>query len=215
MKIWCISDTHNEHNELEIPNNVDMVICAGDAGTCRNPALNEAPLKDFFNWYKNLPIKYKVYSAGNHDTSIDTGLILRGDIPEEIIYLEHELKEISGLNVFGSPYTPSFGHGWGFNVPRNKLKPYWDEIPSNTDILITHGPPKGILDFTITTNESVGCEFLYEKIMEIQPKYHIFGHIHEDGGKTKKIDNCNTEFINASVLNLYYRKSNNGVIIEI
>jgi len=212
MKIWCISDTHNKHEFLEVPKGIDMVIHSGDASSQKIPALNEHELLNFLHWFGRLDIKYKIFVPGNHDTSLEDGLVRRSDIPESVIYLEHESVEIEGIKIFGSPYTPAFGSNWAFNVPRSKLKVYWDEIPADTDILIVHGPPKGILDLTQYDTRpggdgnslfQCGCKFLLDRIKEIQPKYNIFGHIHSEkncpNSGILKISGCETTFINAAV----------------
>lgn len=84
-------------------------------------------------------------------------------------------------------------------------------IPEDTDILITHGPPMGILDRVERDNQNVGCELLLEKIQEIKPKINVFGHIHEGYGY---ISNGNTHFINASVLDGRYVLNNKPITID-
>ena len=85
-------------------------------------------------------------------------------------------------------------------------------IPRNTDILLTHGPPKGILDETFHP-QNVGCEMLRLRIInEIQPKYSIFGHIHEAYGQVQE---NNIHFINASVVNLHYQLVNAPIVFEV
>lgn len=227
LKIWLISDTHGKETELNIPENVDMVIHAGDMGKYRDPYLNENPLKESINWYSKLPIKYKILIAGNHCTSIERRLIEKEEIIDTgIIYLEHESIEIEGFKIFGSPYTPTFGQGWAFNVARHKLDAYWKEIPDGTDIVITHGPPMGILDHTecgASKEErnvvSCGDKSLLNHIKRVNPLLHVFGHLHSESkcpnAGIMQIQGLKTKFINASVLNLQYNIENNGFIIEI
>lgn len=213
MKIWAISDTHTKHGFLDIPDGIDMVIFGGDATVQKSPVMNTNECLDFLEWFKSLVhIKYKVMIAGNHDTSIEKGLVARADIHESIIYLEHESVTIEGIKIFGSPYTPKFGTDWAYNVPRDRMFTYWDEIPEDTDILVTHGPPKGILDLTMydtragatgTSFFQCGCKSLLERVKVVEPKYHIFGHIHTESecpnSGMLKIQNCNTTFVNAAV----------------
>lgn len=83
----------------------------------------------------------------------------------------------------------------------------WDLIPSDTEILVTHGPPKDILDMCVfpngTDREGVGCEDLLSQIMRIPTiKLHVFGHIHEGKGHTYKYGKT---FVNASSLDQLYR----------
>ena len=70
MKIWHISDTHGYHDLLEIPEGIDMVIHSGDCSNPRDPYNNEPEVRGFIDWFSSLDIKYKVYVAGNHDTSL-------------------------------------------------------------------------------------------------------------------------------------------------
>lgn len=223
MKIWTISDTHCQHKQLIPPDDIDMVIHAGDAGGHRDLSHNDGEMRDFLQWYNNLPYKYKIYIPGNHDTSVEAGFHdFKTDYPN-IIVLIHQSVTIEGINIFGSPYTPSFGNGWSYNVPRHKLSNYWDQIPLDTDIIVTHGPPKGILDYTASHSsyyEKVGCASLLNRIIDVNPKYHIFGHLHNESG----VYNCGifkpnqpklkTEFVNTCVMNIKYNVINNGIYLE-
>jgi len=108
--------------------------------------------------------------------------------------------------IYGSPWQPEF-HNWAFNLPRNseELKAKWDSIPSNTDILITHGPPFGYQDIPGGQSIRVGCEMLRYRVDEIKPKIHVFGHIHGGNGYYY---NGHTHFFNESVLNERYSYAN-------
>lgn len=225
MRIWAISDTHTKHWSL-IPPDVDMVIHAGDMTNLRNPDMNLNELMDFLDWYEKLPIKYKIFIAGNHDTSIANNRIKRSDfIARGLIYLEHESVEIEGVKIFGSPYTPTFGTGWAFNKDRSKLDAYWREIPEDTDIIVTHGPPMGILDLTGMPNSSedrkgllaCGCRALFRCVRRVKPHLHCFGHLHdeEDINNFGTYYNGTTHFINASVVDLRHNFKNEGVIFDL
>lgn len=182
MKIWHISDTHTFHSQLSIPKNIDMVIFSGDCSNVQNPYLNESEVRNFIEWFGNLDIKYKIFVAGNHDTSIERKLILRTDFTEKgIIYLENESFEIEGIKIWGSPITPSFGTGWAFNKKRDKLHDLWSIIPEDIDIVVTHSPPKGCLDLSFDRNNNLefcGCTALAKRMRILKPKLVLFGHIH-------------------------------------
>tara|TARA_R110000822_G_scaffold128813_9_gene264742 strand:- start:23 stop:661 length:639 start_codon:yes stop_codon:yes gene_type:complete len=210
MKIWLISDTHGKHEELVIPDNIDMVISAGDGGTYKNPYQCKIDLDTFLGWFNNLPIKHKVYVPGNHDTAMESGLIDE-EIYQDVHIVKHEFIYIGGVKIFGSPYTPAF-FDWAYNSTEKELVELWEDIPYDIDILVTHGPPFGILDMCQNVFKA-GCKSLLKKVLEVKPKYHVFGHIHEDGGKEEQ--HGDTKFINASVLNLKYDHHNDGQIIEI
>jgi hypothetical protein len=133
-----------------------------------------------------------------------------------IDYLEDEYMGIVDgdepeIKIWGSPWQPEF-YNWAFNLPRGEaLKEKWDMIPVDTDILITHGPPFGKLDYVDYSKINVGCEELLKRVEEIKPKIHVCGHIH--GGYGYVFDG-NTHFINASILNDRYEFRNKPIIVD-
>jgi len=206
MKIWHISDTHGYHDLLKIPFGIDMVIHSGDCSNSRDPYTNELEVKEFIRWYKSLSIKHKIYVAGNHDTSIEKGIVRKEDF-EDIIYLENEYVDIENITIFGSPYTPTFNN-WAFNKDRNKLHRLWkNAIYKPCDIIVTHGAPKGILDLSENREgklEFCGDKSLFNRVKELEPTYHLFGHIHNCGDiintGLRTMCNSKTLFSNGSVV---------------
>ena len=208
MKIVIISDTHNQHEHLSLPEG-DMIIHAGDVSS--NGTKKE--ITEFLSWFEKLDYRYKIFIAGNHDFFFEHegAHDIKAQIPENVIYLNDSGVELEGLNIWGSPIQPWF-HDWAFNRKRGKeIKKHWRKIPNNLDILITHGPPKGIKD-KIINGESVGCKDLLDTILEVKPKIHVFGHIHEGYGELNRHD---VRFINASVLNHQYQIQNLPITIAI
>ena len=225
MKIWHISDTHTYHDLLNVPSGIDMVIHSGDCSNPRDPYNNEPEVRAFIDWYKELPIKHKIYVPGNHDTSIEKKLVIKQDFTDAgIIYLEDDLVEIQGVMIYGNPYTPQFGQ-WAFMKDRVKLDRYWTQaMPGYVDILVTHGPPKGILDKSYDRDNYLECcgdKSLLNKVLEVQPAYHLFGHIHNCkdivNAGMQKLSTCDTWFSNGSVVTdgKFGTLSSNGNIIEI
>jgi predicted phosphohydrolase len=228
MKIVFFSDPHGLHYESDIPDG-DMIICCGDISMSGT----RSQVNQFLDWYAELPHKYKIFVAGNHDFWFETGhprnRSLRPDenprdiIPEGIIYLEDETIEIEGIKIFGSPWTPWF-HSWAFNAHRgDEIKAHWDLIEEGTDIIITHGPPAGTHLERCRGGDMVGCTDLANRISEIKPKIVAFGHIHEAYGVDDKeiLDRDNpdkpgkiTKLINCSVLNLQYYTANRPVVVD-
>jgi len=215
-RIWIISDTHSLHHSLKVPEEIDIVIHGGDCSNWRDPARNSVEVNDFMDWFSKLPIPIKIYVPGNHDTSIEAGMIV---VPDNIIMLINQAVTIEGIHIYGSPVTPAFGHGWAYNVKRlsDQMKYHWDNIPDDTDILITHSPPKNVLD--LVEYEHAGCELLGIRVQEINPKLHIFGHIHEQRGEIYLSRYGRTLFLNATVV--WYTASrrdymlvNNGFIVN-
>jgi Icc-related predicted phosphoesterase len=207
MKIWHISDTHTYHGLLKVPKNIDMVIFSGDATNPKNPYLNEDEMQNFIYWYSLLPIRYKIFVAGNHDTSIEKNFITKDDFTLlGIIYLENDWVEIEDLKIWGSPITPTFGE-WAFMKARNNTHKIWDNIPDDVDIAIIHGPPATILDLSYNRDnelEFCGDTALKKRLMKIQPKLVCFGHIHNCeniiNAGTRKLPDSETIYSNGSVV---------------
>mgnify|MGYP003692111983 CR=1 FL=1 len=197
MKLVLLSDTHGQHENVAVPDG-DILIHAGDLSLRGT----EKELTPFMDWFGALPHSYKILIAGNHDFLAEKDpKAFQALLPPNVIYLNDSGCEIEGIKIWGSPIQPWF-HDWAFNRMRgDAIQPHWDLIPMDTDILITHGPPFGTLDRT-TSGNHVGCEVLAEKLAAIQPKLHVFGHIHESHGLIEK---NGTVFVNASVLNFHYQ----------
>lgn len=207
MEITFISDTHwlvrDAQDRLDMEDLLPggpILVHAGDVsgrGT-------ETEIRHFLDWFSKLPYMHKVLIAGNHDFFFEVAkpeevAALIAEYPG-ITYLNDSGATIEGIKFWGSPITPFF-HNWAFNRWPNEIKPHWDMIPEEVDVLITHGPPKGILDYTEYDRDNVGCSLLLEKVKQVKPKVHVFGHIHEARGK-QEIDD--TVFINASMVTLRY-----------
>lgn len=213
MKISFISDTHDKHGRIEhdLPGG-DLIICAGDISSMGY----YHEIKNFCEWFEKLPYTEKVFIAGNHDFGFEDSPSRAEEVYSKykVNYLQDDLfifGEYPGIKIYGSPWQPEF-FDWAFNLPRNgeELQEKWDNIPADTDILITHGPPWGHLDVVKGKTENLGCELLRKRVDLIKPKIHVFGHIHSGYGY--KFEN-DTHFINASVLNEQYMYKQSPVSI--
>lgn len=109
-------------------------------------------------------------------------ILLNSELNSNVYYLENSDITIDGLKIWGSPITPAFGFGWAFNAYRHEINQYWQTIPNDTDIVITHGPIYGYCDRTDRGGLNVGCEQLYHRLDEVKPQLHFSGHIHEAYG---------------------------------
>jgi Icc-related predicted phosphoesterase len=205
MKLWHISDTHGYHDQLTVPAGVDIVVHSGDASNWKDPYRNEPELRAFIDWFATLPIPTKVFVPGNHDTSLDKGLITRELVEHRKIHLLiNEEREINGLRFWGSPFTPRYGD-WAYMKDRGTINRIWDNIPEDLDVLITHGPPYGILDATYNHRnkvELVGCSALRKRVTKVQPRFMLFGHVHSCEGirnaGTRTVSGLPTLFSNGS-----------------
>jgi len=208
IKIVALSDTHSLHSQVKIPE-CDILIHAGDF--TGNGSMTHQ--QNFIDWLYDQPAKRKVVVAGNHDLFAEKYYDITKAMfaHKQITYLENQVTVIEGIKIYGSPMTPTFMN-WAFMEERDKIHKYWDEIPDDTDIVVTHGPAYGILDMTYTLagfpRDSVGCVALNKRLVDIKPKYHIFGHIHSGYG-IEKIDE--TTYINCSVCDEQYGAVNNPV----
>lgn len=219
-KIVAISDTHCQLDDVSIPEG-DILLHSGDLTYRGTPQEISKELKKLSR-YKD---KYKaiILCEGNHDWLGARSPSMMDQMCKDngIILLRDSSVTIEGLKFYGSPFQPEFCN-WAFNLPRGEpLKRKWANIPDDTDVLITHGPPMGILDnvtkFDHRTSqqiiEHVGCEDLYNRIMELKDlKLHVFGHIHDGHGQLKM---GNTTFVNASICTEEYRPTNSPICITI
>lgn len=206
MRIVCISDTHEKHCSLNIPEG-DLIIHAGDL-TSRGDINRVITFNAFM---RDLPHKHKVVIAGNHDFCFEKEYSISKSMCKDFIYLQDESVHIEGFKIYGSPWQPRF-FDWAFNLDRGeKLKAKWDMIPRDTDILVTHGPPHGVLDQT-PRGDYAGCEDLLDAVKDIKPKLHIFGHIHLGYGQSKIGE---TTFVNASSCTEDYLPTNPPVVIDL
>lgn len=108
-----------------------------------------------------------------------------------IRYLEEGTREFrlstgARVRVYASPYTPEFCE-WAFAYDRGEDRYDADKgarnpVPPGVDVMLTHGPPYGVLDQVVPGHESVGCEHLYRAVERVKPRLHVFGHIHEGYG---------------------------------
>ena len=191
LKLVCISDTHGEHRKLQLPKG-DLLIHAGDIS---NGYQDE--VEDFLLWFDQLPFTHKVFIGGNMDFPLaqhPTSIL--GKLSDNVHYLQDELVEIEGLRIWGSPWIPEFV-GVFMKKRGADIDRYWEKIPANLDVLITHTPPYGILD-TTSRGVKVGCANLAQRLEELAPRFHIFGHVHEAYGYERS---SSTQFVNVAFLN--------------
>lgn len=229
LKIVALSDTHGQHRNVTVPDG-DVLVFAGDLMTC---GWKFQEVVSFCNWFKAHPHKHKILVAGNHDRMFESDLAMcRGEMGATIQYLQDDGVLIDGVKFWGSPYQPQFCN-WAFNKHRGEeIKKHWDLIPKDTDVLITHGPAHGILDqMTLTgswgskiiihPSEHLGCEELRAAVDRINPKIHIFGHIHGSHGSSAKGVNDestfkdSTCFYNVAVCDEQYNPTNPATVIEV
>lgn len=200
----CISDTHNASpgGAFQLPKG-DVLIHAGDL--TNQGSYSE--LQKTIKWLDEADFEKKIIVAGNHDITLDAdfyrqyGLYFHNQEPQDpakcqrliesssVLWLKHEsavinLNSPSGprtiFKVFGSPFSPAKGN-WAFGYGLEEARQIWDRIPLDSDITVTHTPPKYHCD-EANNRRSEGCEALREALWRIRPRLAICGHIHEGRG---------------------------------
>ena len=196
MKILHLSDTHGCHHRLHDLPEADVAVHSGDfcmVGT-------EAEAIDFLNWFCDLPYRHKIFICGNHDDCLYGANI--GGLDANVHYLCNSGMEIDGVKFYGVPMF--MGDCITDRQSRNIAR-----IPADTDVLITHTPPYGILDFADGIN--YGSEEILERLTAIHPQLHLFGHIHICHGITEI---NGTTYSNGAIMNGSYTELNAPNLIE-
>lgn len=197
MRILHLSDTHGCHRRLADLPEADIVVHSGDFTMTGS----EQEALDFLNWFCDLPYKHKIFICGNHDDCL-YGANISG-LDSNVHYLCNSGVEIDGVKFYGVPMF------MGDCVSDRQTKNIAN-IPNDADVLITHSPAYGILDFD--DNINYGDKQLLTKVMEIRPRLHLFGHIHFQHGM---ITRHGTTFSNGAIMNVDYSEINQPNVIEL
>lgn len=209
MRIVCISDLHMETPLLPFG---DLLIVAGDL-TSTGPIGQTKTMLGYLMDNKHKYTHGVVMIAGNHDFLFQRDPLVAEQLVKDarITYLCESGCIINGFKIWGSPYVPRIGD-WAFGYDQYMEHRIWQRIPEDTDILITHGAPMGILD-DIEDRWHIGSAGLYNEIFNrVHPKLHVFGHVHEGYGT---YDTEETKFVNASICDVNYDPTNKPVEVEI
>lgn len=216
MKLVLISDTHEMHEQVTIPP-CDVLIHAGDLTGRGSPARTQMALE----WLDRQPAKHVICIAGNHDFFFQNYPDAAKDLlaNTRVKYLENSGTEIDGVIFWGSPMTPEFLN-WAFMYSREngEGEDIWGQIPYNLDVLITHGPPHGILDKAEKDGAYLGCRDLYYAVNQVKPRIHVFGHIHGGYGTNATVGTDwqrKPVYYNASVVNEAYQVVNKPWEVEL
>ena len=178
MRIVIVSDTHCLHEQLGVLSG-DVLIHCGDFCDGFHP--NDSDVDAMDEWFGRQEFELIVAIGGNHDIAAQDREEHGEDVFENVVYLTDDSIEVGGLNFYGAPWIPRL-QGWGYYKSDPELREKWELIPDDTDVLITHTPPFGILDKPRTT-DSQGCPHLRHRVDALaQLKLHCFGHIHASYG---------------------------------
>ena len=214
MQLLLISDTHGQTEALlpllrsEKYAQAHCLIHCGDVTRYGS----RKGLKKFADHLSDFKDLHKIVIAGNHDFCFEKHPDESRHILSDagIMYLEDEAIEVSGVTFYGIPWTPQFGN-WAFMDTPDNLAERWSHVPYGTDVLISHGPPRGILDMTHFGERAGGIEHR-TVVSSIRPKLNVFGHIHETYGKEHYMG---VDYINACLVNFHYEMVNQPVLYDL
>ena len=201
IDILHLSDTHGQHKNLKSLPEADVIVHSGDFTF----AGSEEEAYDFMNWFCNLPYKHKIFIAGNHDMCMYGADHIDG-LSRNVHYLYNNSVVIDGIKFYGIPMFME-------DCMDGNLDVFINNIPDDTDVLITHMPPKGTCDLANYGKgpEHRGNATLAELLKKLHPTCHLFGHEHDAYGKTIKE---NVIYSNACVVDSRYNLINNPTIIS-
>ena len=212
LRLVCISDTHGEHERVALPPG-DVLVHAGDV-TAHGTELDWLR---FLDWFGSRDFVHRLFVAGNHDRFPEAcpERARRLAFEAGVTWLDDAGCRVEGVVFWGSPITPRFHH-WSFmRDPGPDIERHWAMIPKETNVLVTHGPPAGILDevrHPDGSRERAGCPSLLERIAEVRPALHLFGHIHEGHGR---LERDGVSHVNVSTMDSGYRIANAPVVLEL
>lgn len=164
--VFAFSDTHGAHRRLQVPEDTDILICAGDAV---EDNLKGGEYDDFIDWFSAQPSKWKIFVPGNHELSFDldqAGCIVRQFESKGIIVLQDAFEEFGGISICSISGNARIAD---------------EDILEGIDILVTHYPPYGILDLDLGSPEILNF------VLKAKPRYHLFGHIHATEGQSYQL----------------------------
>lgn len=214
-RIVCVSDTHRQLEQIEIPDG-DILIHAGDLTMQGRRVEIATELQKL----AQLPHAVKIFIAGNHDRLFEKDPMLARSLVRDVtsagvVYLEESYTVVQGLKIWGSPWQPAFGN-WAFNYDRAEGVERWSTMPDDADVVVTHGPPQGYGDVVAGRwSDHLGCVDLTTAIARTKPRLHVFGHIHSGRGVHNGLGACvATTFVNAACLGEDYRPCGGGIVVE-
>ena len=197
MKILHLADTHNCHHRLRDLPEADVVVHSGDFSMVGS----EQEAIDFLNWFCNLPYRHKIFICGNHDDCLYDANI--DGLDANVHFLSNSGIEMDGVKFYGVPMFIE-------DCITDRQSRNYASIPDDTDVLITHSPAYGILDFDDGIN--YGSEEILSRISELHLKAHLFGHIHAQHGVAEQ---NGIIFSNGSIMNADYTTLNRPNVITL
>lgn len=197
MKISVISDTHHEHDKFTTLSG-DVLIHCGDMFNLFRA--NAREIEEMDAWFGGQDFDVVLCTGGNHDLSLERELEHNPRPFRNAVYLQDRVYVHDGVTFYGAPWTPLLiGHA--FHRDAAGMKDAWSLIPAETDVLVTHTPPAGVLDVS-SRGLQLGCGYLADAVSRIRPALHCFGHVHASAGEHRE---GGITFFNASSVNSQFR----------
>jgi Icc-related predicted phosphoesterase len=194
VDIVILSDTHELHREVEVPAG-GLLVCCGDFSMFSKSL---AAIEDFNDWLGELPHRHRLVVFGNHEFYFEADPARRSLITNATVLVDEAIT-IDGLKIYGSPITPLYGGAFGKSNAEDTRR-HWRQIPDDTNLLITHGPPHMILDRSPGQREHAGDPELAARVKELKHlRLHCFGHVH---GAYGMVEQDGVLFVNAALLGM-------------
>jgi len=207
MRLVIVSDTHGRHEELGVLEG-DVLIHCGDAFNGFEP--DERDVERLDRWFGRQRFDAILCVGGNHDFALEERAAQGMRVLENAVLLVDAPFEYRGVLFYGSPWTPEL-IDWAFYLEPEDAEARWSKIPRETDVLITHSPPAGILDVN-RSGKGCGCPHLAERVKAVKPALHCFGHVHASAGTLLR---DGVRYINASMVNSQYRIARSPLVYDL
>ena len=208
MRVAIISDTHGLHEQLGVLEG-DVLIHCGDF--CDGFKKDARAVSAVDAWFARQQFEVILCVGGNHDFVAEDRVRTGKPVFDNAVWLEDTEYVHQGVKFYGAPWIPQL-QGWAFYQTSDGLREKWSMIPDDTDVLITHTPPFGILDQPRSRNTNCGCPELLERVEAIKPRFHVFGHNHASAGVH---ETESTTFVNASVVDSNFKIARPEVVLEV
>jgi Icc-related predicted phosphoesterase len=207
LKLVIVSDTHGRHESLGVLSG-DVLIHCGDFGVGGTDG--ERSIAELDSWFSRQNFRLILCTGGNHDFVAEELRSMARPVFRHARLLQDEAATLDGVVFYGAPWVPELA-SWAHYLDNDDIRRAWMKIPENVGVLITHTPPRGILDRN-SSGKECGCPHLRDRLRELRPAVHCFGHIHASAGA---VEVGGTRFVNASIVNSRYQVVCEPTVIQL
>jgi len=207
LKLVIVSDTHGRHERLGVLSG-DVLIHCGDFGVGEMDG--EQSISELDSWFFRQNFRMILCIGGNHDFFAQELRSLAKPVFRHAKLLQDDSATLDGVIFYGAPWVPELA-SWAHYLTTDAIQRAWMKIPENVNVLITHTPPKGILDKN-SSGKECGCPHLRNRLEQLRPAVHCFGHIHASAGT---VEIGGTRYVNASIVNSRYQVVCKPTVIQL